>query len=202
MSILIDLDDVLADFTTQALAAHGTTTEKLLSQTPHLSSEWSLARRLGLSLEQFWEPIDSRGFSFWYNLPLLPWAKHLIETVWVLDPKFLIVSSPHGYESPASPDRLACYNGKLEWVNKHFGSHFVCDHLILTSQKHRFANPHTFLIDDCPTNIHKFVAAEGQGILFPTPFNSTFPTAKQPLASVYPQLFQHYYMGTLASSSH
>lgn len=65
---------------------------------------------------------------------------------------------------------LGSWTGKAQWVNRYIP--VFNERLIVTwVPKALFAGPDTLLIDDKDENIAEFVAAGGQGILVPRPWN-------------------------------
>lgn len=76
--ILLDLDGVLADFVNGACAAHGV-------NNPYKKGERgieSVEESIGLSVEEFWKPLD---FKFWKGLNPYP---HYREFVTAIEDKF------------------------------------------------------------------------------------------------------------------
>lgn len=160
MRILVDLDEVLADFVGAALNLHGWTLEKLLEVKP--KGQWDIVEPMGLTTEQFWHPIYEMGEAFWSGLKLHPWAMDLIAIVRGCTSDWYIVSSPSR--------SLAAYAGKIKWLKRIFGQHFT--RYVITNHKHLLAKEEVVLIDDSSANLLRFIAAGGSTILFPSPGNS------------------------------
>ena len=157
--IFCDYDDVLVDFVTQALAVHGRI--DVLRDYP--AGVWHLKDVLGITREEFWQPIDALGPSFWANLPTLPWAEELLALLDSFD-DVAIATAPH-----PNPH---CYAGKFLSFTGHFGGRFADPRKhSLGGAKERQANANAILIDDCPSNVSAFIGAGGEGILFPQPWN-------------------------------
>ena len=75
------------------------------------------------------------------------------------------------------------WSGKARWVNKHLS--LYNKRLIVTpAPKSLLAGPDTLLIDDKDENIAEFVAAGGQGILVPRPWNELHGWADETLQMV------------------
>lgn len=170
--ILVDLDEVLADFVGSALRLHGVAVETFQRRQP--AGTWDMTIGLDLSPEAFWSPINSMGERFWANLPKLPWANQLISLISGITDDWHIVSSPS--RCPTS------YNGKVRWLKKEFGEGF--DRFALTPHKYIFAKPGVILIDDRDQNIDDFVAAGGEGIVFPTHLNTNHLFKNDPLTFI------------------
>jgi 5'(3')-deoxyribonucleotidase len=78
---------------------------------------------------------------------------------------------------------MESYTGKALWVNKWipvFNKRFIITH----APKHLLAGSDTLLIDDKDQNIEEFVAAGGQGILVPRPWNRLHEQAGETLQVV------------------
>lgn len=158
MRILVDLDDVLADFVGSALRIHGRTPVELAGMPPQ---SWSIVQPLGLTEQTFWRPIDIAGEDFWADLPLLPHGLELVECVEQFNPEWYLVTAPSQH-----PSSLA---GKCRWIKKVFGNSF--DRFVFTQHKHLLANSETVLIDDRAQSVSRFIQCGGRGIIFPTPYN-------------------------------
>lgn len=157
MHILLDMDGVVADFVTAALALHGQP-DALAAWPP---GEWDMAKVLGISTSAFWKPIDQMGADYWAGLEPYPWAAELIALIQESAP-YAILSSPGlGAEAPT---------GKIHWLRKHVKPNFA--NYLFGHQKWLCARPDQVLIDDRDKNIDQFVAAGGHGILFPQVWNS------------------------------
>lgn len=173
--ILLDLDGVLVDFDHRAISLH----RPDLAVSPIRYKEfqdsrrgvWDLCPSLGLSLSEFWEPINEMGAEFWLGIQLLPWAESLLQEIQNITDDWFIVSSP-GFHPSA-------YDGKVRWLKKQFGSRF--DRFFLTSHKHALAKPGVLLIDDHRDNVHAFLKERGEAVLFPAYGNKNHSDASDPL---------------------
>lgn len=178
LRILIDLDDVLVDFVGSACKAHGTTYEEVAKFWE--LGRWDIQVPLGKALgrtarlpdEEFWIPLNVPNF--WASLPEFHWTASLLETVFRRTDDWFIVSAPSRCDSSR--------HGKLEWFNRYFG--FASDRFIPTRYKEIFAKKGVVLIDDSTTNIDKFNAEGGKGILFPKLWNGNHVHAADPLTYV------------------
>lgn len=169
MTVFLDLDEVLADFTGAALAVHGWTRERL--ECVRDPGRWGLAEPMGMTVDEFWRPIHDLGETFWATIELLPWAQQVLELV--EDTDWYIVTSPS--------DCITSYVGKLRWVHENLNA--VVDHrCLLTPHKHFLASyPGAILIDDRESSIERFRSAGGIGILFPSTCNSLHEMANDPI---------------------
>lgn len=157
MHILLDMDGVVADFVTAALTLHGHP-DRLADWPP---GEWDMAKVLGLSMSDFWAPIDQIGAEYWRELACYEWTGRLISLIGEFAP-YTILSSPGlGEEAPT---------GKIQWLRRHVKPDFSS--YLFGHQKWLCARPDQVLIDDRDKNVDQFVAAGGNAILFPQVWNS------------------------------
>jgi 5'(3')-deoxyribonucleotidase len=167
MPIFIDLDEVLADFTESAARLHGLSRDQLEVLRAAKAVErpggilWDIAVAMGLTDDEFWEPISALGEEFWLGLKPLPWCNQMLELVKSKTDNWFIVTSP-------SKD-IECYTGKIKWIDFHLGAK---DRAIITRHKSIFSTEDSILIDDKPSNLDTFIARGGQGVLVPTPGNT------------------------------
>lgn len=99
-----------------------------------------------------WKIIESGGVDFWANLEWLPSGKELWKALKEFKPT--ILSSPSRHKD----SRV----GKRIWVRRELGKSVP---LILESQKEKYADKNSILIDDLHNNIKKFKEMGGLGIL-------------------------------------
>ena len=168
--ILLDMDEVLADFTGGACCVHGWTPEQLQAQQP--IGVWGIAEPMRLTEEEFWAPIVAAGKPFWVGLDELPWARSILDLVRSVTDDWFIVSRP-GWDAD-------CYSGKAVWLKGFFGN-YKFDRFVLTAHKHLLACPGTILIDDSEDNVEQFIEAGGYGILFPCRHNKLHQYAYNPV---------------------
>lgn len=157
--IFCDYDDVLVDFVTAALEVHGRV--DVLKNYP--AGVWHLKDVLGISRDDFWKPIDAEGPGFWAGLAPLPWAEELLALLDATD-EVAIATAPHPHPH--------CYAGKFLSLTGHFGGRFADPrkhHVGAAKESHARAS--AILIDDNPANVHAFITAGGEAILFPQPWN-------------------------------
>lgn len=179
ITVFLDMDDVMCDFVGAAAVCHGITKDQLNQH--RRPGEWpinhAIARAKGLesytlSFNEFWEPMDKIGPSFWENLHPHPWLHELLEMV-----------VRHEYYYLTTPTRLHGYEGKAKWVVRYFGVSFL-QKLIPTEAKHLLAAPGRILIDDRPENIKEFEKHGGHGILFPITGNCLHEYSCDPMTYV------------------
>lgn len=180
--ILLDLDEVLCDFTAGACAAHGVTVAQLNRHRRDgvwdiglpmaiASTGWGLGGRERLTAEDFWNPINARGPEFWMKLNALPWFDAVINLVSEYSDDWYIITSP----SQSAYSHL----GKVLWIQQHFGATF--DRCVITPHKHLFAHSGTILIDDREENCRKFVEHGGLSLTFPSLGNRFHKSAADPV---------------------
>lgn len=167
MRILLDLDEVLCDFIGGACRAFNVDAEEINRRC--INSPWgSLIPAIGqlkgfnLTEEFFYAVIHQQGEKFWEELEPLPWFQQVIELADDYSDDWHIISAPSKY--PTS------YGGKVKWLKKYFGEDF--DRFALTPHKSIFAKKGILLIDDRESNITDFIAAGGDGLVFPRHHNS------------------------------
>jgi len=177
--IFLDLDDVLNQFTMQALAHVGcyVNTESFDDFKPEWGFDIIKAANalhpcagrtlcptsygLPFTLASFWSRFNRDD---WANLPksdefdfLLDSCERLVgrENICILTTPIL------------DPD---CAAGKVEWIYKYCPKWLHRQYLI-GPMKHMCARPDALLIDDSDKNVDKFRAEGGQAILVPRPWN-------------------------------
>lgn len=159
MKILLDLDGILANFAKGACEIHGYDWDEFMER--HELGTWYLPKTLGVSLTEFWKPINAAGASFWKGLEPYYWTASLVGIVSSYDPEYKLCTTP-------SPCPLS-QQGKLQWAANELG--LGEDRVLFSIRKEEFANNQTLLIDDADYNVGPFVTCGGFGILFPSPFN-------------------------------
>jgi len=168
MRIILDMDEVLTDFVGGALKIHGWQRKDF--EKIHPKGKWSMIETLGLSVEEFWEPIHYEGSAFWANLELLPWASDLIHLINDVADEWFLVSSPSLDES--------CHTGKIRWARERD----LENRLIVTRYKYLFAQPDVLLIDDRASTVNVFIEYGGEGIIFPTLHNGLHRYKNDPIS--------------------
>ena len=177
--ILLDVDDVLADFTGGVARLHHLPADEKLRYRP----DWAMYGRLGELLgldrpqtdDEFWQPIHAAGAAFWHDLAPLPWLHDLLGLAKLHAADYRLCTSPS--RCPTS------YHGKALWVQEHLGGHAL-HRLCPTAFKHDFAQPGVVLIDDREESVDAFIYAGGHAILFPVGCNRLRAEARNPLAYV------------------
>ena len=176
--LLLDVDEVLADFVGAAFALHNV--ERAAFYARHPPGQWSITDTLGVSLDEFWKRIRGAGADFWAELQPLPWMPYLL---------LLAQESAEVVYLVSAPDRHASsYDGKLRWIQTHLGPKF--HDYVLTEHKSLFARPGSVLIDDREETVLRFAGPcyGGAAILFPSRHNRLCPLADDPLPYVAEQL--------------
>lgn len=176
MRILLDMDEVLVDFTAGACRVHGVNHAQL--QRNRSRGVWNIRHAIGTGIteEQFWQPIQHAGVRFWETLDLLPWALDLMKVVKRHDPHYVIVTSPGSYAES--------YVGKILLAKRlahHYPDLVSLDRLVVHSDKWRMAKSNVVLIDDRPTSVSCFREEGGIGLLFPSLGNHLHKYASDPV---------------------
>jgi 5'(3')-deoxyribonucleotidase len=158
--ILLDQDGVLADFLSGAIKvlnrAYGR--DITLEQYSKEFGRWGTYDYYGITVEQFWKPIDDEH-NFWMNLEPMPWATKLYTALSAIG-DVTIVTTPS-----LDPD---CAKQKLQWLNYHLG--IDSTQVFLGARKYLMAG-NGILIDDYIKNVSAFQDNGGQAILIPSTWN-------------------------------
>lgn len=157
--IFLDLDGVLADWSSAAIRAHGLDPFKVHER--WRPGEYDLADVLGMSGNKMWQPVNDAGEDFWANLQPYPWCMDLTSLCTSLA-RTTILTSP-------SKDPAAAA-GKTRWLQAQFGSGFRA--YLIGPDKASCGRPGAVLIDDADKNCDAFRAEGGAAILFPQRWNS------------------------------
>lgn len=180
--ILLDVDDVLNQFTLYALREVGCVLDTIEDFPGEVGFDIvAAANKLGLTYfstkADFWQRISR---DFWANVPVSPECYWLIE----LCARFVGRDSVCLLTSPTTQPE--CLAGKLEWIHRNLPEWLHRQYLI-GPVKHFCATGDALLIDDSPHNVNAFRDAGGQAILFPKPWN-TESIETQKLAQRYADL--------------
>lgn len=156
----LDLDGVVADFVRSSLAWH----DIAEGVVPYDKVSWDFDKRIpGKTAEEFWTTL---GEEFWATVEPTPEFGAIVEAVFsAWDAKDVSVLT-------SACQTKGCTIGKARWVEKHLPS--VARRLIVHDQKHLFAKPHHFLIDDRTENYKDWIDNGGHGFLFPQPWNPAY----------------------------
>lgn len=185
--VYVDMDEVLCDFISGAMALHGITTAQL---NPYrIKGTWELdcsLARFGrpMTKAEFWAPMNNNS-GFWASLKPLPWFEELTGHLnQMFDTDWMVLSSPTDTSS---------MRGKADWLSYHLD--FGPERFILSSRKWLLSRPGTVLIDDREETVVKFGSMPngGRGILFPDLTNSAFAHASNPVPHVMEQLDALYF---------
>ena len=153
--IFLDMDGVLCDFITPAMALHG----RAFSPDAWPKGEWDVAKVLGISVRDFWKKISMQGELFWVGLKPYPWAHDLVNELLKLD-QVIIATAPSRAAS--------CYAGKRAWLmNNGFGDLAS----MFGSEKHLLSQCGRTLIDDGIHNTEAWEKSGGRAVLVPQPWN-------------------------------
>lgn len=152
--IFCDVDGVLADFYYASIEAHGGNGDGFPP------NEWNIPMMLGITEEEFWEPIDN--YEFWRNLPAYNWAQELVSTLREYGNVTFASVPSH------NPD---CHKAKVEWIRERFGEDSP---IILGAKKRLLAQKWRVLVDDRVPSCTEFNAYGGTGIVFPQRWNNGY----------------------------
>ncbi len=169
--IFLDLDDVLNDFTREALQYVTGAKEFFFDPAwgyDIVKAANSILNAIGhgdgkeITVEEFWDEITR---DFWANIKPTEWCQEIINTCVkaVGKENVCILTSP-----TQDPDCLA---GKMEWMQRELPS-WLQRQFLVGPCKQFCARPGSLLIDDCEENVKKFREHGGKGWEFPRPWNS------------------------------
>jgi len=152
--LFLDMDGVLADFDKGIQDWYGITFSKREKRV------WDYDYKAhNLTAKDFWEGLRHE---FWEDLEWLPEGRGLFAMLSRFDP--VIVTAPP-WSSPGAVE------GKAAWLKKHLPKLWKERRFAFASNKFHFAFKGAVLIDDREENVDKFVAADGDAILYPQPWN-------------------------------
>ncbi len=159
-NILLDVDGVLADFLSGAIKVLNRAYNRdiTLEQYAKEWGKWGTYDYYGITVEQFWKPIDETH-NFWMDLEPMPWATKLYTALSAVG-DVTILTMPN-----ADPN---CGRQKLQWLDYHLG--IKPDAVMLGARKYLLAG-NGVLIDDYHKNVDTFKAYGGQAILIPSTWN-------------------------------
>lgn len=161
-TLILDVDEVLADFLGPALKLHGKNQENLIAENLWPAGTWSVQEAFGMSQKEFWNPIHEKGVKFWEFLEPLPWMERLLEFCHDWFEEVMLVTAPcRGTD---------CLIGKERWIKRYFGEEFSS--YDITKTKEKYASETSVILDDSDANVRRFIEAGGHGIVFPRHNNS------------------------------
>lgn len=169
MKVFLDVDEVLASFNRGVYNAF-----HLPYKYEDLSPNYRYFKEIGQTVESVNEKCT---IPFWVNLEWMHDGREIEEAVRM---KF---GSANIYLLTTPMPNSGSWSGKAGWVNKHL-SLYNKQLIVTPAPKSLLAGPDTLLIDDKDENIAEFVAAGGQGILVPRPWNELHGWADETLQMV------------------
>jgi 5'(3')-deoxyribonucleotidase len=156
--IFLDLDGVLADWSTAAIRACGQVPHEVFAAWPPGTAE--LSDVLDISPEEMWSHVHREGEAFWANLEPYPWTHEVFRLCSDLAPTTILTS----------PSLEPCsLSGKAVWMRRHFGPKFR--DFLIGPDKRACARARAVLIDDSEKNCEAFERAGGRAIAFPALWN-------------------------------
>lgn len=165
MKLFLDMDGVLADFTTGLTRALGVPYNYPADPYPFREGVWDyfpeIERRYG---KTFYDCNAACSHQFWRRLPWMHDGRDILRVVLEhFDEKdvYLLTSPMPHVESPS---------GKWHWVCENIPS-FKKRTIITNVDKGVFASEDAILIDDCDKNVESFADAGSRAIPCPRPWN-------------------------------
>lgn len=149
--ILLDIDGVMADFTSAMCSIMDIRQDDELRKRLE-TSNWVTDF---VDAEEFTKRISATKGDWWSNIPLTPWANSLYAKLTAVAP-VAFLTAPHT-DDPYSAA------GKTMWIKKHFNT----DLFLIGKPKYYCAMERSILVDDYCENIRHFVDAGGLGYLWP-----------------------------------
>lgn len=163
--IFLDQDGILADFNKGCYETHKRSNPY---DNPESLGVFNIEKIWGVSPEEFWNPIDALGVSFWENLDKTPDADYIVQRA----------TDMYGVDNIAvltAPNQSGgCYIGKAKWIQKHYPQ-FNKKIIFANAGAKRFlAGPGRILVDDRNENVDDFNKSGGYGFLWPRKWNRRF----------------------------
>lgn len=159
--VLLDMDGVLVDFITPALALHsGGRLESFYEQYP---GQPYIQKVLGISDERFCADMDE---DWWAGLEWMHDGKKILS---ILEDAFgreriMIASSP--------VERQGCVEGKRRWIRRNLPKHYHgISGQMFGKKKWLMAHPTTLLVDDFDDQVDPFEQRGGLVLHVPRPWN-------------------------------
>lgn len=185
MTVFLDIDGVLADFTGALASLIGLDPDDIHDRWPAgdyglgwlaVEAGWSDKPDEGM----VWARIDAAGVWWWADLPLLPWFGELLDLLAAGEGEVVLLTSPSRDPAAAS--------GKMHWIQRHFGGH-AFRRFLIGPPKYAVARPGALLIDDSDRQVAGWRRPPcgregGLGVLFPRPWNVAHERSADPLAAV------------------
>jgi 5'(3')-deoxyribonucleotidase len=162
-TIFLDLDGVLADFVSGAIAAAE------LPVTAEQVEHWNFFEEY-MDDDEFTKRINDTMY-FWDDLAVYPWAHELVG---YLKTKGDIVYCT----SPGNHDEAA--TGKLNWLRRHGFLSKHSKNYVLTHYKWLLAGRDRILVDDSDQQCRSFELSGGASVIFPQKWNRMFDWASDP----------------------
>jgi len=199
--VLLDIDDVLNEFTVHALRKVGcqmsggwrdympewefnivkAANEMLGDQrnADRCAGRPRLHASCNMTSDEFWDCIE---YSDWVGVPKSRWFDDVIASA----RKFAGVHNISLVTAPVVRSNgevdFACVQGKLNWVEWNLPS--FLDKLVICRNKWVLATDGSVLIDDSDANVNLFRKYGGKAITFPRPWNKMHALSSNPMAYV------------------
>jgi 5'(3')-deoxyribonucleotidase len=161
IKVFLDMDGVIADFVSAAVRVHGKPDPYLL---PSSLGIFDMEKLWGITIEEFWAPINDAGASFWSTLEPMKDAFDIAQTA--ID----FAGGPENVCVLTSPSNdPGCIPGKRAWMEMHFPE--LKKNMLFGSAKHFLAGPNRILVDDRDKNLEDFAAHGGRSVCVPRLWN-------------------------------
>jgi len=156
-TVFLDLDGVIVDWLGPTMKLAGLNPTDASTRNAVRDNPPIVDRMIGH--ERLIELLEKAGSDFWVNLPLLPWADLLIDSLnKALPDQICFLTSPGNWSSAAS--------GKMIWQEKNYPDIPI----LIGTHKQLAASDLKFLIDDDPNQYSRFIQMGGQGWLWPNQY--------------------------------
>jgi 5'(3')-deoxyribonucleotidase len=167
-TIFLDMDGVITDFLKGLHKALGVSYS--YENYHYEKNKWDMLTDIKLSdgtPVTFEECNDCCTTKFWAELPWMHDGRDILRAIMdtlSLEKVYLLTTPMPNLESAS---------GKMMWVNTNLPI-WLKRTIITRTTKSLLAQPSALLIDDKNENVEEFIAAGGQGILVPRPWNREF----------------------------
>lgn len=196
--ILLDLDDVLNEFTVHAMRhvgcympggwrdynpKHGFNIVRAVNDMLRRQAACGVTLCSGFfnhyKHDSFWASITQ---DVWESVPKSRWFDEIMSFAldWVCEKNVFVVTAP--VKNSDGMLSSGCIEGKLRWFAEHVP--LSQDQLIIAKSKWALATSGSVLIDDYDKNVHLFRGYGGRAILFPRPWNSLHQLSNCPMTYV------------------
>lgn len=168
--ILLDVDDVLNQFTMLSLKIAGCKVDPMDNSVFPVKVGYDVVAACNLMhpIDRNWTPLK-----YWSMMPRSAWSHtpKSPECDWIIETCAKLVGQNNVFLCTSATEDPESLAGKLVWIHHELPSWLHCQYVI-TSCKYLCANPTTLLLDDNDANCKSFSEHGGNALLIPKPWNT------------------------------